>query len=79
LSNIRKHARASQVWLDVEQQPRWRLEVRDNGRGFSTDDGAVDETHVGIRIMAERAERLGASLEVSSRLGHGSSVVLTLP
>lgn len=79
LSNIRKHARASHVWLDVQQQPQWRLEVRDNGRGFSTEAGAVDETHVGLRIMTERAERLGASLEVSSRLGHGSSVVLTLP
>ncbi len=34
LSNVRKHARATQVWLDVQQQPRWRFEVRDDGVGF---------------------------------------------
>ena len=80
LSNVRKHARAGQVWLDVQQQPRWRLEVRDDGQGFAQDhDAQADETHVGLRIMAERAERLGAQLEVLSTPGRGTSIVLTLP
>ncbi|MEO7855277.1 MAG: type IV pili methyl-accepting chemotaxis transducer N-terminal domain-containing protein [Rubrivivax sp.] len=79
LSNVRKHARAKQVWLDVQQQPRWRLELRDNGTGFSSHEGQVDETHVGLRIMAERAEKLGAEFEVLSSTQRGTSVVLTLP
>ena len=79
LSNIRKHARAGHVWLDVQQQPQWRLEVRDDGLGFSNRDGPPDETHVGLRIMAERAERLGAHFEVLSTPGRGTSIVLTLP
>lgn len=79
LSNVRKHARASQVWLDVQQAPQWRLEVRDDGLGFPDGHGAPDETHVGLRIMAERAERLGAQLDVMSSPGRGTSVVLTLP
>ncbi|GAA4345788.1 type IV pili methyl-accepting chemotaxis transducer N-terminal domain-containing protein [Variovorax defluvii] len=79
LSNVRKHARASRVWLDVQQTPQWRLEVRDDGLGLPEGDGAADETHVGLRIMAERAERLGAQLEVLSSPGRGTSVVLTLP
>jgi len=78
LSNVRKHARASQVWLDVQQQPRWRFEVRDDGIGFHTEDPGRGETHVGLRIMAERAERIGATLELISTPGHGSSVVLEL-
>jgi two-component system nitrate/nitrite sensor histidine kinase NarX len=78
LSNVRKHAHASQVWLDVQQQPRWRFEVRDDGIGFQADDPGRHETHVGLRIMAERAERIGATLEVISTPGHGSSVVLEL-
>jgi two-component system, NarL family, nitrate/nitrite sensor histidine kinase NarX len=78
LSNVRKHARASQVWLDVRQQPRWRFEVRDDGVGFDAEDPGRSETHVGLRIMAERAERIGATLEVISTPGHGSSVVLEL-
>ncbi len=78
LSNVRKHSRASRVWLDVQQQPQWRFEVRDNGNGFAQTEAAFDETHVGMRIMAERAERIGAALEVFSSLGHGTSVVLVL-
>ena len=79
LSNVRKHARAGQVWLDVQKQPQWRLELRDDGIGFSSQDGPLDETHVGLRIMAERAERLGAHFELLSTPGRGTSVVLTLP
>ena len=79
LSNVRKHAGATQVWLDVQQQPQWRFEVRDNGVGFATDSNAHDETHVGLRIMQERAERIGATVEVLSTLERGTSVVLTLP
>jgi two-component system nitrate/nitrite sensor histidine kinase NarX len=79
LSNVRKHARASRVWLDVAQQPEWRFEIRDDGMGFSAADGPPDETHVGLRIMTERAERIGACLEVTSNPGRGTSVVLTLP
>ncbi len=78
LSNVRKHARATQVWLDVQQQPCWRFEVRDDGIGFVADDHSRGETHVGLRIMAERAERIGATLEVISTPGRGTSVVLEL-
>ncbi|WP_114968611.1 type IV pili methyl-accepting chemotaxis transducer N-terminal domain-containing protein [Rhodoferax ferrireducens] len=79
LSNVRKHARASQVWLDVQQQPEWRFEVRDDGIGFTPNNDQLDETHVGLRIMTERAQRIGADLDVISTPGHGSSIILTLP
>lgn len=79
LSNVRKHARASHVWLDVQQQPQWRIEVRDDGRGFDAVAAAPDETHVGLRIIGERAARIGARTEVSSQPGRGTSVILTLP
>ena len=37
LSNVRKHAQAREVWVEVQQAPRWRVEVRDDGRGFAED------------------------------------------
>ena len=79
LSNVRKHAQARAVWLQVRRQPRWRVEVRDDGRGFVQEQAATDETHVGLRIMRERAERIGATVEVASVSGAGTRVVLTLP
>jgi len=79
LSNVRKHAQARGVWLEVQQGPLWRVEVRDDGRGFDVTGTTTDETHVGLRIMRERAERVGASVEVASVPGSGTCVVLTLP
>lgn len=79
LSNVRKHARASQVWLTVRQQPEWHFEVRDNGIGFTPNCSQLDETHVGLRIMMERAQRIGAILNITSTRDEGSCMTLTLP
>ncbi len=79
LSNVRKHAQAREVWVDVQQAPRWRVEVRDDGCGFETEGAGPDETHVGLRIMRERAQHIGATVEVESVPGSGTCVVLKLP
>ncbi len=78
LSNVRKHSGATGVKVEVEQEPVWRFRVSDNGSGFELGAGADDETHVGLRIMRERAQRVGAALEVRSTLGKGTEVILTL-
>ncbi len=78
LSNVRKHSGASGVMVDVEQEPRWRFRVRDDGSGFEFDNELARETHVGLRIMRERSERIGAQLEVRSAPGQGTEVTLTL-
>ncbi len=78
LSNVRKHAGASQVWLTVQRQPHLRIEVRDDGQGFDGAAGA-DETHVGLRIMRERAAGIGAAVAVDSAPGRGTRVVVELP
>ncbi|MBI3154738.1 MAG: type IV pili methyl-accepting chemotaxis transducer N-terminal domain-containing protein [Burkholderiales bacterium] len=78
LSNVRKHARARGVWVEVQRGRDWRFEVRDDGRGFDA-EAAPDETHVGLRIMRERAARIGAQVAVDSVPGAGTCVSLTLP
>ena len=79
LSNVRKHARAREVWVEVQQSPQWRVEVRDDGCGFEANGPGPDETHVGLRIMRERAQNIGALVEVASVPGSGTCVVLKLP
>jgi two-component system nitrate/nitrite sensor histidine kinase NarX len=79
LSNVRKHAGASTVWVALRQQPAWRIEVRDDGRGFRPEAGGGDETHVGLRIMRERAAGVGAQVELHSAPGAGTRVVVELP
>jgi two-component system nitrate/nitrite sensor histidine kinase NarX len=78
LSNVRKHAGASHVTVRVQQTPCWRFEVEDDGHGFHADTPA-GESHVGLRIMSERAQRIGAQLAVQSRVGQGTRVTLTMP
>ena len=78
LSNVRKHAGASHVSLDVHKGEQWRFVVRDNGSGFDTAQQR-GETHVGTKIMRERADRIGATVQIESRSGQGTSVTLTLP
>ena len=79
LSNVRKHAQAGAVWVEVQQSPQWRVEVRDDGCGFEVCGVGPDETHVGLRIMRERAQHIGATVEVESVPGSGTCVVLKLP
>ncbi|MFH7043421.1 type IV pili methyl-accepting chemotaxis transducer N-terminal domain-containing protein [Paucibacter sp. JuS9] len=79
LSNVRKHAEADHVSVSVDQLPRWRFEVRDNGRGIEPADVGSGQTHVGLQIMQERAQRIGAQLQVSRAPEGGTLVSLTLP
>jgi two-component system nitrate/nitrite sensor histidine kinase NarX len=78
LSNVRKHAGATRVDLDIFKGEGWRFVVRDDGVGF---DSALiqNETHVGLKIMNERAARIGATIQLASQPGQGSTVTLKLP
>jgi two-component system nitrate/nitrite sensor histidine kinase NarX len=78
LSNVRKHAQASEVLLDVQRGPQWVFCVRDNGRGFTPADGPPDDTHVGLQIMRERAQRIGAQVRIESIPGDGTEVRIAL-
>ena len=81
LTNVRKHAHASyvQVLLD-EDQEGFVLAVRDNGDGFSPEEGLrVRPGHLGLPAMRERLEIAGGSLRLQSRPGVGSEVEIRVP
>ena len=79
LSNVRKHAGARRVQLHVQRHPRWRFEVRDDGCGFDPQAVPPDSLHVGLGIMRERAERIGARISLDTQAGQGTCVTLELP
>jgi signal transduction histidine kinase len=73
LNNVAKHARASQVTVLLDCQPdRAELVIKDNGRGFSMD--GLKPNNLGLKIMQERAEAIGAHLEIHSQVEQGSQV-----
>jgi signal transduction histidine kinase len=78
LANIRKHALAHRVWVNLDlTHPPVVLSVRDDGRGFDVDWVTEDPRKAGsygLLGMRERAVLLGGSLEVSSRPGAGALI-----
>ena len=72
LNNVVKHAKATQAVVTLRQGETVRLTVADNGAGF--DPGAVTADHLGLKIMRERAEAIGAKLSIYSEPGDGTQV-----
>jgi PAS domain S-box-containing protein len=73
LNNVVKHARASQAVVTLRcSDETVRLTVADNGVGF--DPTAVTADHLGLKIMRERAEAIGAKLSIYSEPGEGTQI-----
>lgn len=75
LNNVMKHARASQVKINLcgcSDKKGVRLSVWDDGRGFDLDE--VPPDRLGLAIIRERAQAIGADLSVESHLGQGSRI-----
>jgi signal transduction histidine kinase len=76
LNNVFKYGRATRVDVNLFLSPSSvQLETCDNGIGF--DVSTVKPTSLGMRIMRERAEAIGADLRISSSPGAGTCVALT--
>jgi signal transduction histidine kinase len=82
LTNVAKHARATEVALDLRVlDDALVLQVADNGCGFDPSDlsEAVTEGHVGLAAIAERAEAVGAFFDIDSTLGRGTTARIVVP
>jgi len=77
LQNVRKHAAASKVAIGLEGDA---LVIEDNGRGFDLMRLASGKSrNFGLQFMRERAELFGGQLQIESRQGEGTRILLRLP
>jgi signal transduction histidine kinase/ligand-binding sensor domain-containing protein len=81
LTNAVRHARASMISVEVGYTPSaFRLKVVDDGCGIPAQPKTKDHTsHWGIPGMRERAEHIGAQLQLSSNLKAGTAWELLVP
>lgn len=82
LRNAFRHAHASRIEVDIRyDQRRFRLRVRDDGRGIAAGaiDGRTYDGHFGIAGMHERAKLVGGTLSVWSEHDSGTEAELTIP
>jgi signal transduction histidine kinase len=87
LRNVRKHAQARQATLSTRLEPspeadgasEWLLEVQDDGQGFDAEHiGRPGRRSFGLRFMRQRAELVGAQLDIRSSATTGTTVRLTI-
>lgn len=80
LSNVRKHAHAQTVMVNIRNNENFEMTVMDDGVGI--DPKVLNErkqSHVGLSIMRERAQKVNARIEIESDIDQGTTVRLILP
>jgi signal transduction histidine kinase len=79
LANAAKHAGSPEVSVRIRVGlDELRIEVEDRGVGIMG-SGEDDDPHFGLRLMRDRAERIGGTIEIESKPGNGTRVVAVLP
>ena len=79
LLNIRKHARASRVNINVSRKiSSMKIEVRDNGCGFNAEMLSVDSGGFGLSSVRANLRSIDADLQVSSRIGRGTRAIIAV-
>jgi signal transduction histidine kinase len=79
LTNISKYAQCSEVKIDLsDAEEVLTLEISDNGRGISPQN-LDNPTAFGIRGLKERAKVVGGWLDLSTREGTGTTIILSVP
>ena len=81
INNIEAHAQADRAYVRIAWGTRdLRMEIVDNGVGFDLSEVTQQaRTHLGLIGMRERAESIGGSLDIWSRVGEGTRVLVDVP
>jgi signal transduction histidine kinase len=80
LGNVRAHARASHVRIELTDAEGGVLgRVVDDGVGFDPAEQRPRPGHLGIEAMRERVEMAGGWLRIASRIEHGTTVEFFVP
>lgn len=79
LSNIARHAGAQRASVRVEpREGGLHLEIADDGRGFDPTAPLIG-SHRGLRNISDRAARIGGRLDIDSRRGAGTRIIVDVP
>ncbi|MBN2548535.1 MAG: sensor histidine kinase [Anaerolineales bacterium] len=83
LTNIQRHAAATQVWLRLKRlHASVQFEIEDNGRGLPNGfniNNLTSSANFGLRGIHERLDQLGGQMEVETRSEGGTRLCVSLP
>jgi signal transduction histidine kinase len=76
LTNVARHAEAARAWVSIARTAeRLVVEIRDDGRGGATLDGAG----TGLRGLRDRVTGLGGTLDLLSPPGGPTTLLVEVP
>lgn len=80
LTNALKHANPSRIDIELRfRQGEADLIVRDDGNGLAVSAQEMGDGHFGLQGVRERVDKLGGTLRIDSRPGHGTELAVTIP
>jgi two-component system sensor histidine kinase DegS len=79
LGNIALHSQATLVILQMDSSTTGlRVSLEDNGKGFDVDK-VQESSGMGLKVIGDRVQMLGGSMEVHSTIGHGTHILFQIP
>ncbi len=80
LTNVARHAEATEVMVSLHQDPAGKitLDINDNGKGISSVDQSMRKSF-GLIGMRERVAALGGEINIQSQPGAGTSIEICIP
>jgi signal transduction histidine kinase len=80
LCNARKHSRAGLVAILLSYRSSGVvLAIKDNGQGFRINQRQTGAQGFGLPTMCERANRLGGKMDITTGLGTGTEIRMSVP
>jgi PAS domain S-box-containing protein len=80
MNNVRKHARAENLYISFSlSQGLLYTVIEDDGKGFDPAQLHAAKSGLGLDIMRERALEAGGQIDISSAAGRGTRIELRIP
>jgi len=80
LSNIARHAKATNVWIRIEEKDGiLSLLVKDDGVGFNIDMKIGKGSHYGLLGIQERVRIIGGKVDIDSEKDKGTNIQINIP
>jgi two-component system sensor histidine kinase DegS len=79
LANIALHSQATQVIIQMDSSTTgMRISIEDNGKGFDVEK-VKEQGGMGLKVIRDRVQMLGGTMEVHSTIGHGAHILFQIP
>jgi two-component system, NarL family, sensor kinase len=80
INNIIKHAKATRIHIDIGYEPnQFHISINDNGKGFDLNNNNQSSGGMGLKSIQNRAALIGATFNIESDKGKGTTLSLHIP